>query len=126
MSESSDDVSVLQQHLGPQWPGAEADGRAVMVRVLRAERGYDKAQAEAVITALMNAGKLCYHHYGYAQIEDMGAQAVPQTAVMNNLASWLLERRRHNQAITHAGYWEIGNRREGPLGRAGQIDPTGG
>jgi len=30
MSELSDDIAVLQRHLGPQWPGAEADGRAAM------------------------------------------------------------------------------------------------
>jgi hypothetical protein len=125
MREPSDDIAVLQQHLGPQWPGTEADGHAAMVKVLQTVRGYDHAQTEAVIAALISAGKLCYHHLGYAQVEAMAARTVPQAASANNLATWLLERHRHNQAITHAGYWEIGNRHENALGRAGQINPMG-
>ena len=35
MRESSDDIAVLQQHLGPQWPGSEAEGRAAMVQILQ-------------------------------------------------------------------------------------------
>jgi hypothetical protein len=52
MRESSDDIAVLQQHLGPQWPGSEAEGRAAMVQILQTVHGYDHAQAEAVIEVL--------------------------------------------------------------------------
>ena len=77
MNESSDDISVLQHHLGPQWPGAEAQGRATMVQVLKTAHGYGHAQAEAVIAALTHAGKLCYHRFEYAQLETTAAEIVP-------------------------------------------------
>jgi hypothetical protein len=124
MLESSDDLSVLQHHLGPQWPGAEAEGQAAMVRVLQSECGYDQGQVETVIEALTHAGKLRYHHLPYTQVEDMAARTVGQVQ-FDTLATWLDERRRRRRAVAHAGYWEIGNRHEGPLVRTGQIDPMG-
>jgi len=124
MNESSDDIAVLQHHLGPQWPGSEAEGRAAMEQVLKTVHGYDHAQAEAVIAALTRAGKLRYHRFGYTQLETMAAETVPSPQ-WDNLATWLAERRRHSHATAHAGYWEIGNRRENALGRMGQIDPMG-
>ena len=50
MSEASDDIAVLQHHLGPQWPGSEAEGRAAMVQILQTVHGYDYAQAEAALS----------------------------------------------------------------------------
>ena len=85
---------------------------------------YEQVQAEAVIAALTRAGKLCYHHFGFRQLETMAAETVPSPQ-WDTLATWLAERRRRNHATAHAGYWEIGNRRENSLGRMGQIDPMG-
>jgi len=124
MSESSDDIAVLQHYLGPQWPGAEAEGRVAMMHVLKTAHGYDEVQAEAVIAALTRAGKLCYHRFGYAQLEAMATETVPSPQ-WDTLGMWLAERRRRSHATAHAGYWEIGNRRENSLGRMGQIDPMG-
>jgi len=124
MSESSDDIAVLQHHLGPQWPGTEADGQTAMVQVLKTVRGYDHAQAETVIGALISAGKLCYHRLGYADLEAMATETVPSPQ-WDTLGMWLAERRRRSHATAHAGYWEIGNRRANSLGRMGQIDPMG-
>lgn len=124
MRESCDDIAVLQQHLGPQWPGTEADGHAAIVKVFQTMRGYDNTQAEAVIATLVSAGKLCYHRFGYAQLEMMAAETVPSPQ-WDTLGTWLAARRRRSHATTHAGYWEIGNRHASALGRAGQINPMG-
>src|SRR5215213_11793307 len=124
MSESSDDIAILQHHLGPQWPGSAAEGQMAMVQVLKTVHGYDQVQAEAVIEALTRAGKLCYHRFGYAQLETMAAETVPGPQ-WDTLGAWLAERRRRSHATAHAGYWEIGNRRENALERMGQIDPMG-
>jgi hypothetical protein len=126
MSELSDDLALLQQHLGAQWPGSEAEGRAAMVQVLRAVHGYDQAQSEAAIVALTRAGKLCYHRLGAEEREARATEDVEIPIVAKNIGGWYAERHRRRQNADQAGYWEIGNRRENTLGRAGQIDPMGG
>jgi hypothetical protein len=125
MSESSDDIAVLQHHLGPQWPGSEAEGRAAMVQVLKTAHGYDHAQAEAMIVALTRAGKLCYHRFGLEEREARAAEDVAVPFMVKNIDGWYAERHRRSRNADQAGYWEIGNRRENALGRMSQIDPMG-
>jgi len=57
------EVATAEPHGATRW----AEGRAAMVQVLKTVHGYDHAQADALITALMRAGKLWYHRFGYTQ-----------------------------------------------------------
>jgi hypothetical protein len=124
MSELSDDLALLQQHLGPQWPGAEADGRTAMAKLLKTVRGYDNTQAEAVIDALMVAGTLCYHRLGLEEREARAAEDVAIPFAVKNIGGWYAERHRHRHNADQAGYWTIGRHPEQRSGRSGQVDPV--
>jgi hypothetical protein len=117
MTEQSyqDAVQVLQQRMNAQWEGLEADGRAEMVRILKEELGYDSAQANDVIDAMIESGTLRYRG---AIAEPV---ALPGTPVGTGVSGGPVP---PVPIAPGAGYWQIGEGVNESTGRKGQVDPT--
>jgi hypothetical protein len=121
-------VEVLRSRLGARWEGSEADGRDEMSKALQDELGYDKAQANAAIAALIESGTLRYHRPAAADT-DTGVMPLPAAplgtggpaAVPSGTAGAPVM----PVAPVAPGYWQIGGEEaSGMSGRKGQVDPT--
>jgi len=117
-----DAVQVLQQRLGFQWDGIEADGRDEMARILKRELGYDTNTAQNAITAMIESGQLRYQRASAADTNDALHDTAKPIAMAPNApaASGLPGA----GFVAGAGHWEIGPANDtGWESRPGQVTP---
>ena len=110
-----DAVQLLKDRMSGRWDGLEADGRAEMVSILKDGLGYDTAQANDAIDAMIEGGTLRYHG---ALSEPV---ALPGTPVGTGASGAPVP---PLPIAPGAGYWQIGDGASESIGRKGQVDPT--
>jgi hypothetical protein len=114
-------VQELRDHIGGLWEGGQTEGRNEMVKILRAELGYDRQAANDAIDAMIKTGQLRY--YPPAAQRDISAGSVdgtPVIAVGSATGGAVVPA----EGELHFGYWQIGPEDTGPAaGRAGQVVP---
>jgi hypothetical protein len=114
-------VQELRDHIGGLWEGGQTEGRNEMVKILRAELGYDRQAANDAIDAMIKTGQLRY--YPPAAQRDISADKRTSTPIMPVGSAT-------GGAVVSAegglggGYWQIGPEDMAPAaGRAGQVTP---
>lgn len=139
-----DAVQVLKDRFGGRWEGADLDGRGEMTEILRKQLGFSDADARDTLDAMIAAGQLRYHRTSSANsagepeiappTPSMGtvtgvpiatgvpANSMPATGGLTGVPV--------SPAMVPAiGYWEIGDTAtdadDAPIGRAGQVTPSG-
>jgi hypothetical protein len=122
MTEKSyqDAVKLLRDHIGTQWEGDKTEGRDEMVKVLRAELGYDRQAAHDAIDAMIKTGQLRYHpSTARSDVADGDVLNAPVEAVGSASSGAVVP------ALGEMlGYWQIGREDSGSVaGRTGQVTP---
>jgi hypothetical protein len=127
-------VQVLRARLGGRMEGVENEGRTEMVRILRAELGYDDQTANNTIDAMTKSGQLRYHQPILQPDTAPASQAAVDNApvvpvVATGAAGAVVAGGQPGTPMPAAGaftpgYWQIGREDGGEIaGRAGQVVP---
>lgn len=137
-----DAVQLLKRRMGGQWQGMETDGRDEMVRVLRDELGYNSAQADDTIDAMIQTGQIRYVTANNmrdqpdsdrrTETADGLPIVTPVPLVPEGTSTPATGALGGAAAVPTAnygpGFWQIGSEGASEAstapGRAGQVDPT--